>query len=349
MTQTQEPAAPAARLRPSLRGDRGPVALGFVREAALLPVLVVILVVGAVISPVFLTADNLISGVGQQVSALGITVVGESLILLIGGMDLSLESTYGLAPMIAAWLIVPKAAFGSGLMLNPVIGILIVFAIGAAVGLVNGLLIVKARLNGFIVTLGMTVLLAGLQNGSVQGQSPYQLPSAFSYIGAEFMGKVPVSLVVAAIVFIAAGLFLRYHRTGRAIYAIGGNAEAARAAGIRVDRIKIGVYVAGSVLAALGGLIEAGRVSSVTGDQGYQEGIIFTVFAAAVIGGVSLQGGKGTMLGAASGVILLGLVQNIINLSNAPNYWQLAINGGVILFALVLARVVGGESSAEKA
>ncbi|MBR7837596.1 ABC transporter permease [Actinospica durhamensis] len=348
MTQTQQPLPQAVGAAPLLGGRRGPAALGFIREAALLPVLAVILVVGALVSPVFLTTTNLISGVGQQVSALGVTVVGESLILLIGGMDLSLESTYGLAPMIAAWLIVPASAFGSGLMLNPYLGILIVIGIGAAVGLVNGLLIVKARLNGFIVTLGMTILLAGLQNGSVQGQSPYQLPAAFAYIGTEYLGEVPVALVVAAVVFIAAGLFLRYHRTGRAIYAIGGNPQAARAAGIRVDRIKIGVYVAGSMLAALGGLIEAGRVSSVTGAQGYQEGIIFSVFAAAVIGGVSLQGGKGTMLGAASGVVLLGLVQNIINLSQAPNYWQYAINGGVILFALVLARIVGGESAADQ-
>jgi simple sugar transport system permease protein len=338
----------SAAQKPARRAGRGLSAVGFIREAALLPVLVVILIVGAVISPVFLTSTNLISGVGQQVSALGVIVVGESLILLIGGMDLSLESTYGLAPMIAAWLMVPKAAFGSGLMLNPYLGILLVFAIGAAVGLVNGLLIVKVRLNGFIVTLGMTVLLYGLQNGSVKGQSPYNLPSAFSFIGTEYLGQVPLSLIVAAAVFIGVGLFLRYHRTGRAIFAIGGNAEAARAAGIRVDRIKIGVYVAGSVFAALGGLIEAGRVSSVTGDQGYQEGIIFTVFAAAVIGGVSLQGGKGTMLGAASGVVLLGLVQNIIDISNAPNYWQSAIDGAVILFALTLARFVGGESSAEK-
>ena len=118
----------------------------------------------------FLTTDNLVSGVGQQVSALGVTVVGESLILLIGGMDLSLEATYGLAPMVAAWLIVPKAAFGSGCgCSNPYLGILILLAIGAVVGLVNGLLIVKARLNGFIVTLGMTVLLAGIQNGVVHG------------------------------------------------------------------------------------------------------------------------------------------------------------------------------------
>jgi len=328
-------------------GQRSPAAVSWIRQAALLPVLVVILIVGASQSAAFFTVSNLVSGVGQQVSALGVTVVGESLILLIGGMDLSLEATYGLAPMIAAWLIVPKLAFGSGAELSPYLGILILLAIGAAVGLVNGLLIVKARLNGFIVTLGMTVLLAGVQNGVVHGQSPYELPGAFSYLGSAFVGQVPVSLLVAGAIFVLTGLFLRYHRTGRSIYAIGGNPEAARAAGIKVDRIKIGVYIAGSVFAAVGGLMEAGKVSSVTVQQGYQEGIIFTVFAAAVIGGVSLRGGRGSMVGAASGVILLGLVQNVIDLAQVSNYWQLAISGAVILFALALARVVGGEASAD--
>ena len=150
------------------------------------------------------------------------------------------------------------------------------------------------------------------------------------------------------IIFAAVGLFLRYHRTGRALYAVGGNPAAARRPWhIKVDRVKIGVYVAGSVLAALGGLMEAGRVSAVTGQQGYGEGIIFSVFAAAVIGGVSLKGGKGNMVGAASGVILLGLVQNILDLANVSNYWLVSIDGAVILFALLLARVIGGESTAE--
>jgi simple sugar transport system permease protein len=154
--------------------------------------------------------------------------------------------------------------------------------------------------------------------------------------------------VVTVVIFAGVGLFLRYHRTGRAIYAVGGNPAAARAAGIKVERVKIGVYVAGSVLAAIGGLMEAGRVSAVTGQQGYQEGIIFSVFAAAVIGGVSLRGGRGNMIGAASGVILLGIVQDILDLANVSNYWIEAINGAVILFALFLARVVGGESTAEE-
>jgi simple sugar transport system permease protein len=328
------------------RRSRSAAAISWLREAALLPVLVVLIVVGTLLNSHFLTVSN-ITGIGQQISALGVVVVGESLILLIGGMDLSLEATYGLAPMLVAWLLVPAASFGNGLLLNPYLGILILLAVGVVVGLVNGLLIVKGRLNGFIMTLGMTILLAGIQDGIVKGQSPFNLPGVFSYLGSANIGRIPVSLIVAVVIFAVAGLFLRYHRIGRAIYAIGGNREAARAAGIKVDRIRIGVYVAGSVLAAIGGLMEAGRVSSVVASQGYGEGIIFAVFAAAVIGGVSLQGGRGNMVGAASGVILLGLVQNILDLENAPNYWIDAIDGGVILFALILARVIGGEASAE--
>jgi simple sugar transport system permease protein len=321
--------------------------VGVLREVALLPVLIVLIVVGTVVSPAFLTVSNF-AGIGQQSSALGVVVVGESLILMIGGMDLSLEATYGLAPMVAAWLIVPVSAFGNGTDLSPYLGILVLLAVGAAVGLVNGLLIVRGRLNGFIVTLGMTIVLAGLQNGIVKAQSLFNLPYPFSYLGAASFGELPVSLVVAVVIFVLVGLFLRYHRTGRAIYAVGGNAAAARAAGIKVERVKIGVYVTGSVLAAVGGLMEAGRVSAVTGQQGYQEGIIFSVFAAAVIGGVSLKGGRGNMVGAASGVILLGIVQDILDLANVSNYWIEAVDGAVILFALFLARIVGGESTAEE-
>ncbi|HEY1487686.1 MAG TPA: ABC transporter permease [Micromonosporaceae bacterium] len=346
--QRTEPAAtpppPTGRgLADRLRG----VNVNVLREAALLPVLVVLLIIGSVASPFFLTTSN-IAGIGQQSAALGVVVVGESLILMIGGMDLSLEGTYGLAPMVAAWLIVPISGYGNGWELNPFLGILVLILVGAAVGLINGLLIVKGRLNGFIVTLGMTIVLAGFQNGIVKAQSLFNLPPAFSYLGAKTFGDIAVALIVAVIIFIGVGLFLRYHRTGRAIYAVGGNPAAARAAGIKVDRVKIGVYVFGSVLAAIGGLMEAGRVSAVTGQQGYQEGIIFSVFAAAVIGGVSLKGGRGNMVGAASGVILLGLVQNILELTNVSNYWVEAVDGGVILFALILARVVGGETTAEE-
>jgi simple sugar transport system permease protein len=326
--------------------SRRAAAVSLIREASLVPVLIVLIVVGTLVNSAFLTVSNF-SGIGAQVSALGVTVVGESLILLIGGMDLSLEGTYGVAPTLAAWLMVPALQYGSGAMLSPYLAIAVLLLAGAAIGLVNGLLIVKGRLNGFIVTLGMTIVLAGLQQGIVKGNTLFNLPSAFNYLGAKDYGQVPVSLIVTAVIFLGTGLFLRYHRAGRAIYAVGGNREAARAAGLKVDRIRISVYVAGSVLAALGGLMEAGRVSAVTGTQGYQEGIIFAVFAAAVIGGVSLRGGRGNMVGAASGVVLLGLVQNILDLSQVSNYWIEAVDGAVILFALLLARVIGGEAAAE--
>jgi simple sugar transport system permease protein len=352
--QSPAPAGPALDTTAPPPSGAGPLAswvrtanVGVLREVALLPVLILLIIVGSVVSPVFLTASNF-AGIGQQSSALGVVVVGESLILLIGGMDLSLESTFGLAPMVAAWLIVPVAAYGSGTVLSPYLGIIVLLAVGAAVGLINGLLIVKGRLNGFIVTLGMTIVLAGLQSGIVKAQTLFNLPSAFGYLGSASFGQIPVSLIVTAIIFALVGLFLRYHRTGRAIYAVGGNPAAARAAGIKVERLKIGVYVAGSVLAAIGGLMEAGRVSAVTGQQGYGEGIIFSVFAAAVIGGVSLKGGRGNMVGAASGVILLGIVQDILDLAQVSNYWIEAIDGAVILFALFLARIVGGESTAEE-
>src|ERR1700747_555719 len=162
------------------------------REVALLPVLVLVVGVGTVVSPAFFTVSNF-AGIGQQSSALGVVVVGESLILLIGGMDLSLEATFGLAPMVAAWLIVPVTAFGSGADLSPYVGILVLLAVGAVIGLINGLLIVKGRLNGFIVTLGMTIVLAGLQQGIVKGNTLFNLPAAFNYLGAKEFGQLPVS------------------------------------------------------------------------------------------------------------------------------------------------------------
>jgi len=326
--------------------NRRLAALAFVRGAALLPVIIALLIIGSIASPVFFSVSNL-AGVGQQASALGMVVIGEALIIMIGGMDLSLESTFGLAPMLSAWLMVPVAAFGAGTLWGPVPGILVLLAVGAAIGLINGFMIVKFRLNGFIWTLAMTIILYGFQDGITTGQTLPDEPAAWSYLGSHYWGQIPVSLVFTALVFIGVGLFLRYHRWGRDIYAVGGNVAAARAAGIRVDRIRIGVYVAGSVLAAIGGLMEAGRVLAVASTQGYEEGIIFNVFAAAVIGGVSLKGGRGGMLGAALGVILLALVQNVLDLGNVNNYWIDAIDGAVILLALIMARVIGGEASAE--
>lgn len=313
-----------------------------VQESALLPVIAVLLIVGKLVNSSFLTVANF-TNIGLQTSALGVVVVAETLILVSGSLDLSLQSNFGLSAMVAAWLVVPTVQSGLGTDINPVLGLLAGLLCGAVIGLFNGLLIAKGRINGFILTLAMYILLAGVQTGIVSGHTLSGLPPSFTVLGTTSIAGVPVSVWIALLVFIVAALFMRYTRTGRAIYAIGGNREAARAAGVKVDRIRIGVFVVAGGLAALGGLMEAGRVVAVTANQGAN--LIFTVFAAAVIGGVSLNGGKGNMFGAATGVILLGLVVNLLTLAQVQSYWIDAVNGLVILIALSLSRVIGGESA----
>jgi simple sugar transport system permease protein len=313
------------------------VLLGSVRELALVPAIAVLVVAGIFTSPAFFTTANF-SNTAQFSAALGMVVVAESLILLTGSFDLSLQSIYGLAPMIGAWLIVSKDAQGLGTKWPPAFGILVVIGIGAAVGLFNGFMIVKLKFNAFIFTLAMLILLAGLQQGIVSGRTIYDMPPSFIYLGGAYWAGFPVSAWVTAAVFLAAALFLRYHRAGRAIYAIGGNLEAARAAGIKVDRIRIGVFTVAGALAAVAGLMIAGQVVAVTANQG--NNLIFTVFAAAVIGGIALEGGRGRMIGAFTGVVLLGLVNNVLVLRNTSTFWIDAANGAIILVALGLARVV---------
>src|SRR5947207_3989802 len=239
----------------------------WIRELALLPVIVILLVVGAFVNPAFLTADNLIN-VAQESAALGAVVDAESLILLTGKFDLSLQATYGLAPMVGAWLIVSKDGQGLGTNWNPFVGIAIVLLVGLVVGAFNGFMVVKLGFNAFIFTLAVLILLTGIQVGIVNGRTIYHLPEEFTYVGAQSLLGVPVSVWVTGAIFLFAALFLRYHRVGRAIYAIGGNTEAARAAGVHVDRIRIGVFIVASLLAALAGLMTAGQVVGVPPGQG---------------------------------------------------------------------------------
>jgi simple sugar transport system permease protein len=312
----------------------------WIRELALLPVIVLLLVIGAFVNPAFLTTDNFVN-VAQESAALGAVVAAESLILLTGKFDLSLQATYGLAPMVGAWLIVSKDGQGLGTNWNPLLGIVITLLVGLAVGAFNGFLVIKLGFNAFIFTLAMLILLAGIQVGIVSGRTIYHLPDAYTYLGSQYLLGVPVSVWVTGAIFLLSALFLRYHRVGRAIYAIGGNTEAARAAGIQVDRVRIGVFIVASLLAALAGLMTAGQVVAVTASQG--NNLIFSVFAAAVIGGISLDGGRGRMVGALTGVILLALVRNILILSQIQTFWIDAATGLIILIALGLARLIGTE------
>jgi simple sugar transport system permease protein len=308
------------------------------REFALIPVVLLAMLIGFIITPVFLTQRN-ITNLLQQSSELAIVVVALSLILIAGKFDLSLESTFAFAPMVAAWAVLPVSAGGSGFGLPGWLGVPLIVVVAILVGLINSFFIVRLGLNAFIITLAMLILLRGLTLGLVSGRTLFELPKSFLWLGSAQVLSIPVSVLVCALVFILAALFLRYHRVGRSLYVIGGNREAARAAGINVERVLIGVFIVAAILAAIAGLALVGRTASVTPSQGAN--LIFSAFAAAVIGGVSLNGGRGTMLGAFLGVLLLAIITNILTLSQIPSFWIDATNGAIILVAILFSRLTG--------
>ncbi|MCX4878194.1 MULTISPECIES: ABC transporter permease [unclassified Streptomyces] len=323
--------------RTALFGGRIPLAR--LRDLALVPAIVVIAVVGQIVNPVFLQADNLMN-VLQTMSEIALLVLAQTMILIVKKMDLSLESTMGLAPGVAAWLTIGSAGHGLGL-LPGAWAIPITLAVGVLIGVINSLLIIRFGLNGFIVTLGMLIVLRGVLTGISGGQTFFQLPASMLYLGTTQWFGMPASIWVCLALFAIAIVVLGWTSFGRSLYAIGGNVDAAKAAGIRTDRVLWIVLVAGSVLAALAGLLLSGRLASVASAQG--NGYIFTVFAAAVIGGISLNGGKGTMFGAFCGILLLFMIQNVLTLAGVPAQWIGALNGLIILVALAISRITGGK------
>ncbi|WP_223693841.1 ABC transporter permease [Leifsonia poae] len=311
-----------------------------VRELSVFPGLVVLAIVGAVVSPIFFQGTN-ISLIFQQSSELGVIVVGLVFIVLTGRIDISLESTVGFAPMVAALLMVSQGGWGSHL--PGWAGILITLGIGALIGLINGLLVVKLGLDSFIVSLAMLILLRGVTTGLSQGQTLASLPESYTFLGSESVFGIPLDIVVTVVLFVAAGLFLKFHSWGRALYAIGGNENAAHAAGVPVDRVLITAFVAASTLAALAGMLLAGRLSAVTADAG--QNMIFSALAATVIGGIALIGGQGRILGAALGVLLLGVLTNVLTLAGVSTFWIDAVYGAVIVLALLVGRFTGSRRS----
>jgi simple sugar transport system permease protein len=218
-----------------------------------------------------------------------------------------------------------------------------VFVIGALIGAFNGFLVVYLKFNAFIATLATLILLRGVALGLTEGETLSGLPPLLTNLGQQAIAGVPASFVVALVVLVVLSLFMTRHRAGRMLYAIGGNAQAARVAGVRVERVTFLVFMAAGVLAALAGLLQAGRIASIPSALG--DGLIFNAFAAAVLGGVSLNGGRGTMAGACGGALLLILIQNVLILGQVPGYWIDATTGVIILIALLIARFSGSDKS----
>lgn len=336
-TTVPSPASPTstpanATVHRSLGGLR--LVSGGLRELALIPVIVVVAIIGAVFVPFFATPDNIINNVLSTSAVLGIIVIAEGIILLGGYFDLSMQSVVGLAPMLGVWLIATPEVGGAGSGLPQWMALVVALALGAVIGLINGFMVGKLRLNAFIVTLAMLILLQGFTLGISRGQTFSDLPASIGFIGKTAPLGIPLDVWILLGAFAIAAVFMRYTPTGRRIYAMGGNENAAKAAGVRTLRLTAGLFVFGGLMAAFAGVLLSSRIASVTANQGAN--IIFTVFAAAVIGGISLDGGKGSILGAATGVLLLGMINNILVLSDVPSFWIDATYGAIILGALFI-------------
>ncbi len=311
------------------------------RDLSLIPVLLLLLIVGRFADDAFFTSKNLLNVTLAQ-TELGLIVLAESLVLIVGKFDLSLESTIGFAPAVGIVLVVPEAAGGLGTEWPHALAVPICLGVGALVGAFNGLLILRFKLSAFIVTLGMLIMLRGLMTGVTEGKSLFELPNGFSYLGNTKWLGVRAAIWLVGLLYALGICLLTWFRHGRALYAIGGNEDAARAAGIRTTRITWIVFILAGVLAAFAGVLMTGRLGSVGAAQG--DGMIFLVFAAAVIGGISLDGGKGTLFGALCGVWMLGLITNILTFAGVDARWLKAIYGAIILVALVITRITSGKA-----
>lgn len=274
----------------------------------------------------------------EHSSILGILVIGMIFCLLAGRFDLSSESTLGFTALVGAWMVSTNAFFGSGWQLPPALVIVLMLAMGAGVGCINSFFIIKLRVNAFIVTLAMLLALRGFTYVFTNANTMYDLPPAFAALGGYSIGGLlPVSVILFLSLFVVSQFVLSYTAFGRDLYAIGGNREAAFAAGIRVDRRTLTAFVLSGMLGALGAWVLAGRLQAVTINLG--QGMVFEVFAAAVIGGVSLAGGKGTMMGPLGGVLLLGVITTGLSVMPISSFWVDAVRGVLILAAVVLWRV----------
>jgi len=206
--------------------------------------------------------------------------------------------------------------------------------IGLGIGFLNGVLITKMKVNNFVVTLAMLITIRGLTLLVNNGQTAYSVSDAYNWLGLGKVGPVPIPVIVLILFFIAAHIITAHTPFGRELYAIGGNRNAALASGVRPDARIIQVYMISGLLAAFAGWLLSARLTNAMSSMG--KGMIFEVFAAAVIGGISLKGGQGSMVGALGGVLLLATISAGLNLMNVSVYWIQAIRGLIILIAMLI-------------
>lgn len=317
MTTTPSPAASMPRFKAWL-----------IEQKSLIALLVLILVV-SFLSPNFFTPDNLLN-ILRQTSVNAIIAVGMTLVILTAGIDLSVGSILALTSAFAAAMV--------GADLPVLIAIPAALLAGALLGGVSGAIIAKGKVQAFIATLVTMTALRGFTMVFTDGRPIStgfsETSDAFAVLGTGYWLGIPVPIWIMALVFGLAWYLLNHTRLGRYIYALGGNEAATRLSGINVDRVKIAVYTLCGALSALAGLIVTSRLSSAqpTAGMGYE----LDAIAAVVVGGTSLMGGKGRIMGTLIGALIIGFLNNALNLLDVSSYYQMIAKAAVILLAVMV-------------
>lgn len=310
-----------------------------IREVNVLIALIFMIVIMSVASPYFLKQDNLFN-ILRGMSTIGIMAIGQTMVIITGGIDLSVGSLMAVTSMLTARLI---TVYGQNALFAVICGLIF----GLLLGTVSGLVITRFKINPFITTLGMlsigrglTYLLATGVKGSVASNIPMQNASII-FLGSGYLGLVPFSVVLLLLLVILATVFLKRTVPGRYIYAVGSNERSARLSGVPVNKVRVFVYAISGFFCALAGIILTGRLSTAATNIGI--GNELDVIAAVVIGGASLQGGEGTVTGAIIGATIMAIVRNAFVLLHIPNHFQTITIGIVIILAVGLDQLLKGK------
>ena len=299
------------------------------REYSILFVFLLVCAVIASIRPVFLSVNNIFNVV-RQVSMIGIMSVGMTFVILSADIDLSVGSVAGFCGALAAGLMARQG-------LSPLAAILIPLPIAALMGWTIGIIVTKAKVHSFVVTLGMMSIARGLALVYTKGLSIGNLPKSFGALGGGMVGPIPVPVIVFVVFMILGYLVLTRTPYGRAVYAIGGNQEAARLSGIKVARYRITNFILCSTLAGFAGIILASRTRSAW--PAAATGWELDVISAVVIGGTSFFGGRGGMVGTLIGALFLGVLRNGANLIGVSPFYQQILIGTLVVAAVVIDRL----------
>jgi ribose transport system permease protein len=295
-----------------------------VKEFGVLIALIVLCAIIAIASPYFLKTTNLFN-VLRQISIIGILAVGQCMIIIIGCLDLSAGTVMGLMGVLAALF--------SALGIPPVFVFILVILCGAAIGAFNGILVTKFGVNAFIVTLGMQYIARSISLLLTKGV-PVRMTSPLAELGSGYVGPVPVSVIIMLVVVALGVVFTKKTLQGRNIYAVGSNEKAAKLSGIRSANVKMMAFIIMGCLAGLSGIILTGvlKTAEPTAGLGYE----LEAIAAVIIGGTSLAGGEGSILGAIIGAALMGVLKNGFVLLGVSAYWQMFALGAVIIAAVLI-------------